>query len=384
MPKHAGVYRSPNGTWYFKATIGSDPLTGRRQQITRRGFPTAVDAAAARRDALDGAAEAPTVSSSSLTVDELLDLYLDGIDADGILAAKTRYDYRRNAGLYVRPLLGPLPVTQLSAEVLLSWQRTLATGEASARGRPLAPNTIRLARASLAGAVKLAVSTGILATDPLAKVPRPKRRRSTPQHWTPDQARAFLVSQEGDRLYPLWAFLLACGLRIGELVWLRWANVDLDRGQVRVIEFASTIGYDLAPSEGKSATSRRTVDLDPGLVRIIQRQREQQRFEARRPGYEASPYVFAKPAGGAYHPQTLSKTLAELSLDAGLPRLTAHGLRHTSATLMLDQGIAPKIAAERLGHADPALFLSLYSHVTPTMQRNAANAIGAALFDHGG
>lgn len=79
----------------------------------------------------------------------------------------------------------------------------------------------------------------------------------------------------------------------------------------------------------------------------------------------------------------MSKTLAELSVEAGLPRLTAHGLRHTSATLTLAQGVAPKVAAERLGQADPMLFLSLYGHVTPTMQREAAGAIGQALFGSG-
>lgn len=136
----------------------------------------------------------------------------------------------------------------------------------------------------------------------------------------------------------------------------------------------------LVESEGKSVTSRRTIDLDDGLVTVLGRQREQQGFEARAADYEATDYVFTKPAGGSYHPQDLSKTLAERSVEAGLPRLTAHGLRHTSATLMLAQGVAPKVAAERLGHADPVLFLSLYSHVTPTMQRDAADAIGQALF----
>jgi len=94
----------------------------------------------------------------------------------------------------------------------------------------------------------------------------------------------------------------------------------------------------------------------------------------------ASPFVFTKPDGGSYHPRHLSKLLAERAVAAGLPRLTAHGLRHTSATLMLDQGTSPKVAAERLGHADPTLFTNLYSHVTPTMQREAADAIGNALF----
>lgn len=90
--------------------------------------------------------------------------------------------------------------------------------------------------------------------------------------------------------------------------------------------------------------------------------------------------MFTKPAGGSFHPQHLSKLLAELAVFAGLPRLTAHGLRHTSATLMLASGVAPKVAAERLGHADATLFTNLYSHVTPTMQRAAAEAVGQSLF----
>jgi integrase len=91
-------------------------------------------------------------------------------------------------------------------------------------------------------------------------------------------------------------------------------------------------------------------------------------------------YVFAKAGGGPYRPQYLSRLLGTYTAELGLPRLTAHGLRHTSATLMLATGVPPKVAAERLGHADPTLFTNLYSHVTPTMQRDAAAKIGRALF----
>src|SRR3546814_9526166 len=98
MPRFTGVYRAENGSWYCKATLGRDPLTGKRLQVTKRGFPTAADAAAARRALLEEAeaGDQPVTASRSLIVDELLDLYLDGIDADGRLAAKTRYDYRRS------------------------------------------------------------------------------------------------------------------------------------------------------------------------------------------------------------------------------------------------------------------------------------------------
>jgi integrase len=97
--------------------------------------------------------------------------------------------------------------------------------------------------------------------------------------------------------------------------------------------------------------------------------------------YEESDHVFTRPAGGPYHPQYLSRLLGRYSEELGLPRLTAHGLRHTCATLMLANGVPPKVAAERLGHSDPSLFMNLYSHVTPSMQREAAEKIGAALFD---
>jgi integrase len=384
MPaKPQGVYEDGRGRWYFKVTLGRDPLTGKRVQITQRGFRTAAEAGRARRDALakiDTGQVRP--SSNLLTVNELLDLYLDGIDADGRLSAKTCFDYRHYADKYVRPVLGNRKVRDVTPEVVLAWQRKVLKAGGVKHGQALAPNTVRLARSPLSGAMKLAVSMGVIAVSPTVAVPRPRPVRSIPRHWSPEQAREFLALMEGDRLYPLWAFLLSSGLRIGELVWLRWPNVDLDRRRVHVVEFASTLGYKLAASTGKSREAVRSIELDNGLVRILRAQRKTQAAERlAAPAYLDSDYVFTRPAGGSYHPANLSKLLGRLTEEVGLPRLTAHGLRHTSATLMLASGVPPKVAAERLGHADPTLFTNLYSHVTPTMQREAADKIGAALFD---
>jgi integrase len=161
-----------------------------------------------------------------------------------------------------------------------------------------------------------------------------------------------------------------------------WRNVDLSRRHVRVVDFVSTLGHDLVTSAGKSRDAVRTIDLDDGLVRVLCLQRttqSQERLAA--VTYAKSDFVFTKPNGGSYHPQYLSRMIARYSEELRLPRLTAHGLRHTSATLMLASGVPPKVAAERLGHSDPTLFTNLYSHVTPTMQRDAADKIGSALFD---
>jgi integrase len=141
------------------------------------------------------------------------------------------------------------------------------------------------------------------------------------------------------------------------------------------------LGHDLVASSGKSRQSPRTVELDDGLVGVLRKQRKLQSEEklvARE--YEKSDFVFTKEAGGSYHPRRLSRMLGDFTKELDLPRLTAHGLRHTSATLMLASGVQPKVAAERLGHADPTLFTNLYSHVTPTMQRDAADKLGEMLF----
>ncbi len=377
-----GVYADSRGQWYFKVSLGKDGLTGRREQITRRGYATASEAAKARRE-LIGKLDAGLVKPGAvaLTVNELLDLYLDGLDADQRLSPKTRHDYRVYAQTYVRKPLGNRKVRDVTPELILTWQRRLLAEGGAKDGRPLAPNTIRLARAPLAGAFRLATSSGIVAVNPLMHAPRPKARRSVPRHWSPEQAREFLTLMEGDRTYPVWAFLMCAGLRIGELVALRWNNVDLTEGVVSVVEFSTYLGHDVIASSGKSRDSIRRVDIDRALVGVLRAQRAQQAKERlAADSYEETGHVFTRPAGGPCHPQYLSRLLGRYSEELGLPRLTAHGLRHTCATLMLANGVAPKVAAERLGHSDPSLFMNLYSHVTPSMQREAADRIGAALF----
>ena len=378
-----GVDADKGGQWHVKVTLGRDPLTGRREQVTRRGFRTASDAARARRELLErkDRGQVKVASGGTLTVNDLLDLYLDGLDADERLSPKTRHDYRIFADTYLRGLIGKKKVRDVTPEVVLTWQRRLLKEGSPTGGRPLSPNTIRLARAPLAGAFKLALKAGIVAVNPVAQTPQPKARRSVPKHWSPEEARHFLALMEGDRTWTVWAFLMGSGLRIGELVALRWPNVDLEAKVVRVVEFSTYVGHDVVPSTGKSRDAIRSIDLDDGLVGVLRDQRRQQAAEQlAATSYEASDHVFTRPAGGPYHPQQLSRRLGELTAELDLPRLTAHGLRHTCATLMLANGVAPKVAAERLGHSDPSLFLNLYSHVTPTMQREAAEKIGAALF----
>lgn len=380
MPKVTGVHKDRKGRYYFKAATGYDPTTGTYGQVTRRGFTSAAEAAKARAAFLAERSAPPPSPVALLTVAELVERYLEECEASNRLGPKTLFDYRHYLEDYIRPWIGDLAVGDVDAEVIAAWQHTLAERGATKSGRGLGPNSIRLARAPLNGAFKHATARGQLPANPLALVARPRLPRRKPQHWTPEQARHFLALHEDDRLQPLWAFLLSSGLRIGELVWLRWANVDLDHGLVRINEFATSLGYELHASEGKSTDAVRTIDIDDLLIGVLRNQRRTQVTEQLAClDYVESDYVFTTPSGGSYHPQYLSKLLATTSTELGLPRLTAHGLRHTCATLMLDQQVPAKVAAERLGHADPTLFIKLYSHVTPSMQQQAAARLGATL-----
>jgi hypothetical protein len=115
------MYSDGHGGWYIKVTVGQDNLTGRRVQVTRRGFETAAEAGRARRELLDQVGTGRLKpSAAGTTVNELLDLYLDGLDADGRLSAKTRFDYRHYADRYVRPHLGARRVRDVTSETLLA------------------------------------------------------------------------------------------------------------------------------------------------------------------------------------------------------------------------------------------------------------------------
>ena len=383
--KPEGVYDDGRGGWYFKATLGRDPLTGRRSQVTKRGFRDRGRAPPGPGEESSGgdAAVAAAVGVVGMTVNELLDLYLDGLDADGRLSAKTRFDYRKNAEAYVRPLLGARRLRDITPETILAWQRRLAKGGGVKKGKPLAPNTIRLARAPLAGAFKLAVSAGLVVVQPLGVDTAAGPQAVGAQALEPEEARAFLGFMEGDRTYPIWAFLLgagsahrrAGGAALAERRPRRAASSGSSSSRRRS---ATRSSRRRARAATRSAPSTSTT----GSSRSCGTSASAKPRSAWPPATTSrATIVFTRPGGGPYHPQSLSRQLADLSVQAGLPRLTAHGLRHTSATLMLASGVPPKVAAERLGHADATLFTNLYSHVTPTMQREAADRIGRALFD---
>lgn len=231
-------------------------------------------------------------------------------------------------------------------------------------------------------ALKDAVSWGLLARNPATHVDPPRVARPEMQVWTQKEVQRFLISVADERLYALWAVLLATGLRRGEALGLRWDDVDLDRRRLSIQRDVTVVDYEIVVSEPKPARGRRSVSIDPTTAAVLVGHRKRQLEDrlAWGPAWQDSGHVFTTEDGRVLHPQRVTQVFKRLASEAGLPPIRLHGLRHTAATLALTAGIHPKVVSERLGHATVAITLDTYSHVGEGLQEEAASKVAGLIF----
>ena len=251
--------------------------------------------------------------------------------------------------------------------------------------RSLDPSTVKAVHVTLHKAFGAAVKWERLAKNPAdqADPPRVPVEADKMPTWTAEQLRTFLefTASMEDRNHALWVLLATTGMRRGEALGLRWQDVDLDAGRLRVVQTVLSINGKISVSEPKTARGRRPISLDPSTVAAL-REHRRRMLEERMvvaADHADEGLVFHRPDGSALRPETVSTTFLRRQRTLDLPRLTLKGLRHTWATLALEQGIHPKVVQERLGHSTVNITLNVYSHVSPTMHAEAANQV-ASLF----
>lgn len=184
-----------------------------------------------------------------------------------------------------------------------------------------------------------------------------------------------------DRLEALYVLALATGMRLGELLALRWRDVQLQDGTLRVSGSLQRTSAGLQRAEPKTSRSRRQIVLSATAVEALRRHAGRQEQERARlgPAWEDTGLVFANRVGRPLEAQNLQRSLRPLLQRAGLPPIRFHDLRHIAATLLLGHGVHPKIVADLLGHSTTAIITDVYSHVTPTMHQAAVDALGELL-----
>jgi integrase len=216
----------------------------------------------------------------------------------------------------------------------------------------------------------------------LADAPTLKNRQEgNIKAWDAAQLRTFLDSVRDHRLHPAFHLSSHTGMRRGELLGLRWCDLDLEGHRLSVRQALVSIAYEVQISDVKTGTGRRTIDLDPITVDVLKAWRIERAEE--KGGVEPSgdELVFAKPDGSWIHPHSLSQLFDRKVAKLDVPTISLHDLRHTHATLLLKAGVPVKVVSERLGHANVAFTMSIYQHVLPGMQAEAA-ATFATLIDN--
>jgi integrase len=280
------------------------------------------------------------------------------------------------------PQHGPYSRHAVAAIVRRADEAAEAEKEAPAKG--LAPRSVQQVHTILKRALKDAVRWGRIARNPADLVDPPRRTvRNELRTWSSDEVRTFLecCAAEDDRLLPLWHFLASTGVRRGEALGLRWSDVDLGTATAQVVHTIVEVRGEVLESEPKTAAGRRRLELDPATVTVLRRWKARQAEErlALGSGWTDTGLVFTALEGGPLHPERTSREFVRRVHRHGLPHLSVHGLRHTWATLAMRNNQHPRVVQERLGHTSIAVTLGVYSHVTPSHHREAAELV-AGLF----
>ena len=273
--------------------------------------------------------------------------------------------YDRSASIVHRhliPDLGEVPLAKILPEHL---QRHYA--KCAAAG--LKPGTVKKHHAVIHSALAAAVKWGLVYRNVADIVDSPRYKRVEMQFWEADQMNEFLDKNIDSEYYPLFYTALTTGMRRSELLGLRWQDIDLLMCQLAVRRTLKHLqGGAYVFEDVKTEKSRRTIALSPNSTAILSKL-----FDSRS-GKLATPeaQVFCGPAGQPMRPNTVSRAWQLGCKKAGVKVIRLHDARHTHATLLLKQGVHPKVVQERLGHASIAITLDLYSHVVQGLQESAA------------
>jgi integrase len=364
------ISRRKSGGWTAQYTVHTPEGRKRRTLYGK----TRQDVAAKLTRALSDRENGLDFDAGSLTVGEHLERWLMG-SVKGAVRQGTFQRYEQLVRLHIAPALGRLKLKALTpVRVQGLYQNRLDSG--------LSPATVQKIHVVLHRALEQAVVWSLVQRNAADAVEAP---RPTPKEIQPldsQQVKALLEATQGNPLEALYALAVSTGLRQGELLALRWDDVDLEGGLVRVRRTLLRNRGHLLVGEPKTKKSRRTVRLTGTTIAALRAHLARQVDWMERLGdlYEDNGLVFTTERGTLINPTNLRKrSFIPLLQRAGLAQIRFHDLRHTCATLLLSANVNPKIVSEMLGHATIAITLDTYSHVLPTMQEGAIQALEEVL-----
>ena len=360
------IAKRTDGRWMGRLALGN----GKRQTVYGR---TRKEVATRLAEAVKAKQQHLPVMNNRRTVEQFLNKWLATVQPR--LQPTTHARYEGLLRLQAIPEIGRYKLARLTAADLQSLYSTW-------RARGLSATSVRHLHAVLHTALAQAARWDYVSRNVADLVVKPRMSAREMKPLTLEQATSLLQAAVGDRLEALYVLAVSTGLREGELLALRWSNIEWDNGSLQVRGTMQPTKEGLRIAEPKTKSSRRSVQLAPLALEALKRHRAAQNIERLKvgEGWNDLDLVFPNGLGNPMAAgDLLKRSFHPLLRRAGLPHMRFHELRHGAATYQLEAGTPAKVVSEMLGHSTIAITLDLYSHVTPTMQSRAAEVANDVL-----
>jgi integrase len=343
-----------------------------------RPTPTETDARRKLRELVRQAEEGAFIPPARQAFGDVLDAW----DRSLSVSPKTAERYRELVRLHIRPHLGDLKLQALRPTRIEAFYQDLRAGrgrDGKGGARSLSARTVGHIHRLLVKMLSLAERDGLIASNPARKAERPRVERTEIEILGEDQVRELLTKLRGRPMYLIAALGVATGMRRGEMLALRWKDVDLERAELQVQQSLEQTNDGLRFKSPKTKYGRRTISLPAFIVAELKTHRAAQREErlALGLGKEGDDaLVLRRPDGSPLVPDNVSSEWRKVVSSPNLPKVSLHALRHTHASQLIASGMDVLTISRRLGHGSPSITLDVYSHLFKPTDRGAA-----AIFD---
>ena len=379
MPKRrangeGNIRKRKDGRWEGRYTVGHDPETGKAIIKNVLG-KTQAEVKEKLKKAIEENVGIDYGRAKTYTVGSWLEVWMENYAKVKLRPStfKTSQGFMKN---HIKPQIGGIPLADLTSLDLQRFYKHLLDGgrvdriEAKKKPKGLASKTVRNIHQIISSALKLAVEQRLIARNPADGCALPKAERKEMQTLPVEQLTSFLREAKDSGVFALYYIDLTTGLRRGELLGLKWLDIDLEKGDLRVQRQIGRIDGKIIEMPLKTKNAYRTLPLSADAISVLMQQR-------RKTGN--SEWVFPSPSGGPVSPDSVLHMLHRVLKRAGLPKVRFHDLRHTFATMALQNGVDVKTVSSMLGHYSAGFTLDTYAHVTTDAQLKAAQTMGNIL-----
>ena len=379
MPKRrangeGNIRKRKDGRWEGRYTVGRDPETG-KSTIKNVLGKTQAEVKEKLKKAIEENVGIDYGKAKTYTVGSWLEVWMENYAKIKLRPStyKTSQGFLKN---HIKPQIGSIPLADLTSLGLQRFYKHLLDGgrvdriEAKKKPKGLAPKTVRNIHQMIGSAYNLAIEQKLVTRNPAQGCALPKVEHKEMKTLTADQLSAFFREARDSGVFALYYIDLTTGLRRGELLGLKWLDIDLEKGDLRVQRQIGRIDGKIIEMPLKTKNAYRTLPLSADAINVLMQQR-------RKTGN--SEWVFLSPTGGPMSPDSVLHMLHRILKRAGLPKVRFHDLRHTFATLALQNGVDIKTVSGMLGHFSAGFTLDTYAHVTTSAKREAAKTMGNIL-----